>query len=720
MKLNNRLIGFLKLILAKQFQPNDFILFRKKYLNSMLIGFLICFLPSLVSAQWTGKQITSSTYFSVLRPMSQGVYDQYSDKSFFCFMQENSNPYAVECDHSGGLHTWGTPHRVENLPAASKYNFPTIEILPDRRLVMCYAAPFDTQLHFAISNSPADASSWTVTNVNIGKRMLEYPRIKVDRRGNIYLWFIQQPGVGAHQRWYYYVKSTNAGITWSAPVLAIERELDDPNGMCELYIGYTADEPYRVGQPEKWWFAYTSSSGFQYEGTHNGANNSSNLTNSLGEWGSGGSGFTYRWLYNKTKGTNSAITNATSTTITPSSTMDWDNGDKYGIAYHNIYHSDVYVTAFSPDNGHWYDAANNDLGTVVSRNEMETATARPYVSPTPPSSKTDVGYIPVCTVNDLGYPTIYQNGLFTSWNGAKWVKGSAGPSGDNRNFWFADNSYYMLTNKLQLYRSATTASWTNVFSISLPSAHTYSCYAVPVHEGHSEALINVHESAEAAEGNAYGISWRETKTPAAIVLRTSLPVGKFNQTQSVNAYITDKSYGSRSRIRNATNSVTLTVHSGLAQIERSSKFASNGLADFSVTPTADNQVIVLKASSPGLDSYYLNLYIGTGTIDPIFGLPTNEPKPVVEQQNLISNFIAFPNPMQTSTTIKFSVKGNEMVSLKILNISGKEIAFLIEEQNSKDNYEVVLSTQQYGLISGLYLAKLQVGNSTSTIKLIVK
>ncbi len=102
--------------------------------------------------------------------------------------------------------------------------------------------PFDNALGFAISDNPADASSWTAKTVGAGDRNhVEYPRIKVDRQGNIYLFFIHiENNAPAHKRWYYYVKSEDAGTTWTELILSLQRELDDPYGMCEMYVNYTS------------------------------------------------------------------------------------------------------------------------------------------------------------------------------------------------------------------------------------------------------------------------------------------------------------------------------------------------------------------------------------------------------------------------------------------------------------------------------------------------
>lgn len=665
-----------------------------KLLSLNTIHFLLL-LPIVIHGQWNAVPIAENTYNSVLRPMSQGVYDHYSDKSFLCFMQENSNPYVVECDHSSGEHIWGDPQLVYTQPTASKYNYPTIDILPDRRLVLCYASPFDDALGFAISDSPADPSSWTTTTIDIGlRRNVEYPRIKVDRFGNIYLFYVHMDqSKAAHKRWYYYVKSEDYGQTWSEPVLSIQRELDDPYGMCEIYMGYTVEEPYRVGEPERWWFAYTSSSGFQFEGTHTGDDGSSYLEDSTQSWGDGGN-FSYRWLYNVTKGSNSGIDQANSTAVYPASEMVWDKGDAYGIAYHNIYHSDIYVTYFRPDNGNWYDANHNNLGKVVSRAEMESNIGRAYKSPTPPSSK-DVGYVPVLTVNNEGKPAVFQNGTFYSWNHSQWeIITPEDPINDLRYLWFTEGKYYTATNKISINNSLNISNWSNVGSSSLPNNNRFAIYAVHINEGHAEAIFNAHEYNSQQPGTAWGVSARETQIPKAMILRTATPKIETGDTALIHAYITDKVHGARSRVRDADNLIEMSVIKGSANIIVPSINATSGLATFKViSNSTESEVITLKASSDSLDDYYINLSLNEGITSKI-----KKHTLINDDNSPISKFSIADN--------KLSISFNDILGMdiSIINLSGQKIRTFSGRRFSNCS----ISTKDFS--AGLYLLLVNCNN----------
>ncbi len=551
--------------------------------------------------------ISNNLYNSTLRPIHQGVYDPISNKSFFTFMRENSNPYVVACDHNNG-DFWGTPQRVLSQTSASKYNYPSIAILPDRRLVLTYASPFDDGVGFAISNNPADNTSWTTSMAFEGHT--EYPKIIVDRKGYIYLFFTHMAwGAPAHQRWLYYISSTDNGSTWSDPQLALQRELDEPYGMCEEYVSYYKREPYRVGKPEKWYFSFTAAGGFQWEGTHSGTDNSTNLTDNNAEWGNGGN-MDYRYLYNKTKGTHSGIDSADSTTIIPENIMDWDNGDSYGIAYHNINHSHVYVAAFRPDTGHWYDPAGNDLGETVTRIEMDTDEMRPYLSPEPPAGK-NIGYIQPMAVNSSGQPVISVENGFIQWNGTSWqpINGSQIPSGDLRYFYYSSPYYYTIMNRVNASRSTDLINWNQIISISPSDSHQYSLYAVAVNEGHANAIINAHEYNNALDGNAWALGYGSSQIPEALLLRSETPLVAPNSTLVVKAIVCDKVNDARSRVHLADNQIFLNVLSGNAVIADSSVNAVNGVAEFSVITTEITGEAVLEATSDGLDAYRISIYI---------------------------------------------------------------------------------------------------------------
>lgn len=78
----------------------------------------------------------------------------------------------------------------------------------------------------------------------------------------------------------------------------------------------------------------------------------------------------------------------------------------------------------------------------------------------------------------------------------------------------------------------------------------------------------------------------------------------------------------------------------------------------------------------------------------------------------------FPNPFNPATTIYFTLPKSRHVSLKIFNITGKQIATLVDEVRSAGEYHVRWCPK--GMPSGIYFGRLQAGSQTKTIKLILQ
>lgn len=75
----------------------------------------------------------------------------------------------------------------------------------------------------------------------------------------------------------------------------------------------------------------------------------------------------------------------------------------------------------------------------------------------------------------------------------------------------------------------------------------------------------------------------------------------------------------------------------------------------------------------------------------------------------------YPNPFNPSTMISYQIPQNSMVTLKIYNILGNEVATLVNEQQTAGVYNYNFKANN--LASGIYFYKLQAGNFTSVRKL---
>ncbi|MDA3860088.1 MAG: T9SS type A sorting domain-containing protein [Melioribacteraceae bacterium] len=91
------------------------------------------------------------------------------------------------------------------------------------------------------------------------------------------------------------------------------------------------------------------------------------------------------------------------------------------------------------------------------------------------------------------------------------------------------------------------------------------------------------------------------------------------------------------------------------------------------------------------------------------------PKEFVLNQN-------YPNPFNPSTTIKYSIPlivngKSQLVTLKIYDILGREVATLVNKEQQPGNYEVVFNAKK--LSSGTYFYRLSSSDFSKTIKIIL-
>jgi len=85
----------------------------------------------------------------------------------------------------------------------------------------------------------------------------------------------------------------------------------------------------------------------------------------------------------------------------------------------------------------------------------------------------------------------------------------------------------------------------------------------------------------------------------------------------------------------------------------------------------------------------------------------------------------YPNPFNPSTKIRFTIpaviasvaKQSQMVTLKVYNVLGNEIATLVNEEKSAGEYEVNFDAS--GLASGTYFYKLEAGSFSQVKKMIL-
>lgn len=112
----------------------------------------------------------------------------------------------------------------------------------------------------------------------------------------------------------------------------------------------------------------------------------------------------------------------------------------------------------------------------------------------------------------------------------------------------------------------------------------------------------------------------------------------------------------------------------------------------------------------GNDTNFLLDYEETGSIgiQPIGNI-------IPERYNLLQNY---PNPFNSETVIKFDIPKNENITLRIYDMTGREIATLINEYKVAGSYKINFNADRYKMSSGIYFYILKSDSFTETKKFV--
>lgn len=133
-----------------------------------------------------------------------------------------------------------------------------------------------------------------------------------------------------------------------------------------------------------------------------------------------------------------------------------------------------------------------------------------------------------------------------------------------------------------------------------------------------------------------------------------------------------------------------------------------------------------------------DLFISSFSDDNIVKV-SNLPVGVEDENNFVADNFSleqnYPNPFNPSTSIRFTIssviasgaKQSQLVTLKVYDILGNEVATLVNEEKPEGTYEVKFSAKggsasggdAYSLSSGIYFYKLQAGSLVETKKMIL-
>ena len=87
---------------------------------------------------------------------------------------------------------------------------------------------------------------------------------------------------------------------------------------------------------------------------------------------------------------------------------------------------------------------------------------------------------------------------------------------------------------------------------------------------------------------------------------------------------------------------------------------------------------------------------------------------VVSEFSLRQNY---PNPFNPATTIRYALPQSRLVTLKVFNLAGQEVATLVNQQQAAGEYTIAWNAER--IPSGVYIYRLRAGEFSETKKMIL-
>jgi|GEM_PF-2250635 len=129
-----------------------------------------------------------------------------------------------------------------------------------------------------------------------------------------------------------------------------------------------------------------------------------------------------------------------------------------------------------------------------------------------------------------------------------------------------------------------------------------------------------------------------------------------------------------------------------------------------LTTPVDTRFIRLLISDAGAARIYEFEAYNLGSVLNSIDSGTLLPK----KYDLLQNY---PNPFNPSTTIKYQLPSKSLVHLNVYNVLGKEVAKIVNKEQSAGNYAVNFNAQS--LASGIYFYTIRAGSYTATGKMML-
>ncbi|MCH7676972.1 T9SS type A sorting domain-containing protein, partial [candidate division KSB1 bacterium] len=132
---------------------------------------------------------------------------------------------------------------------------------------------------------------------------------------------------------------------------------------------------------------------------------------------------------------------------------------------------------------------------------------------------------------------------------------------------------------------------------------------------------------------------------------------------------------------------------------------NTGLTNSNVSALATNSTGHIFAGTSGA-----GVFRSLASTTKVEEVASARPSSFVLEQN-------YPNPFNPSTTIEFALEKRSPVKLKVFDITGREVARLVDDMLTPGSYKVVFNAT--GLPSGIYFYRIKAGKYTHTKKLML-
>ena len=138
----------------------------------------------------------------------------------------------------------------------------------------------------------------------------------------------------------------------------------------------------------------------------------------------------------------------------------------------------------------------------------------------------------------------------------------------------------------------------------------------------------------------------------------------------------------------------------------------NWVQENSGLPYDDIEAIVINNTRIFAGAKYDGLYVRS--LSEMVSMEQDTSENITMDYYLAQNY---PNPFNPSTTISYVIPKQEMVQLKIFDITGREIIELINEVEEQGKHEISFEASKQP--SGIYYYRIKAGNFVLTKKMIL-